>query len=136
MIERAGRAMRKVTMSLLLSVLWTATATTNINVTIDMDVQVAMPVNHRYIHGVIPDDAKFQLALPEKWNGKLVVFSRGFSGTELTTGAFKTTALEKAMPSRPAMRAGIELQLRRSPRTRITNHDVASANSRCTRNRS
>jgi hypothetical protein len=60
-----------------------------------MDMQVAMPVPHRYIHGLIPDDAKFQLALPEKWNGELVIFSRGFSGTELTTGAFKTTALQK-----------------------------------------
>lgn len=34
-------------------------------------------------------------ALPDLWNGKLVVFSRGFSGTELTPGAFKSTALEK-----------------------------------------
>ena len=50
---------------------------------------------HRYLHGVIPDDAKFQLALPDQWNGSLVVFSRGFSGTELTTGAFKTVALGK-----------------------------------------
>lgn len=36
-----------------------------------------------------------QAALPDNWNGKLVVFSRGFSGTELTPGVFKTTALEK-----------------------------------------
>jgi hypothetical protein len=61
-----------------------------------MDVHLEMPVPHRYIHGVIPDDAKFQLALPDNWNGKLVIFSRGFSGTELTTGAFKTTALGKS----------------------------------------
>ena len=53
------------------------------------------PAPHRYIHGVIPDDAKFQLALPDNWNGKLAIFSRGFSGTELSTGSFKTTALEK-----------------------------------------
>ena len=71
------------------------TTAATIHATTDMDVQMTMPVPHRYIHGVIPDDAKFQLALPEKWNGKLVIFSRGFSGTELTTGAFKTTALEK-----------------------------------------
>lgn len=64
-------------------------------VTIDADERVAMPVPHRYLHGVIPDDAKYQLALPDNWNGKLAVYSRGFSGTELTTGAFKTTALEK-----------------------------------------
>jgi hypothetical protein len=62
---------------------------------IDTDEHLATPVPHRYLHGVIPDDAKFQLNLPDTWNGKLVVFSRGFSGTELTTGAFKTTALEK-----------------------------------------
>ena len=62
---------------------------------IDADERVATPVPHRYLHGVIPDDAKFQLALPENWNGKLIIFSRGFSGTELTTGAYKTTALEK-----------------------------------------
>jgi len=61
---------------------------------IDTDERQTTPVPHRYVHGVIPDDAKFQLALPDTWNGKLAVFSRGFSGTELTTGAFKTTALE------------------------------------------
>jgi len=61
----------------------------------DVDEHLTAPVPHRYVHGVIPDDAKFQLALPETWNGKLVIFSRGFSGTELTTGAFKTVALER-----------------------------------------
>jgi pimeloyl-ACP methyl ester carboxylesterase len=63
--------------------------------TIDVDERRTDPVAHRYVHGVVPDDAKFQLALPDGWNGKVVVFSRGFSGTELTTGAWKTTALEK-----------------------------------------
>jgi hypothetical protein len=63
--------------------------------TIDVDERRTDPVAHRYVHGVIADDARFQLALPETWNGSLVVFSRGFSGTELTTGAWKTTALEK-----------------------------------------
>ncbi len=62
---------------------------------VDTDERLITPVPHRYIHGVIPDDAKFQLALPDNWNGKLVIFSRGFSGTELTPGAFKTTALDK-----------------------------------------
>ena len=61
----------------------------------DIDEHLTAPVPHRYVHGVIPDDAKFQLALPEAWNGKLVIFSRGFSGTELTTGAFKSVALER-----------------------------------------
>ena len=50
---------------------------------IDVDERRTDPVAHRYIHGVIPDDAKFQLALPDAWNGKIVVYSRGFSGTEL-----------------------------------------------------
>lgn len=66
-----------------------------IRATVDTDEHLAAPVPHRYIHGVIPDDAKFQLALPDNWNGKVVVFSRGFSGTELTPGAYKTSALEK-----------------------------------------
>ena len=75
--------------------LYAAAAGAAIKATIDTDERVATPVPHRYIHGVIPDDAKFQLALPDNWNGKLAVYSRGFSGTELSTGAFKTTALEK-----------------------------------------
>ena len=70
-------------------------AAPRIAATVDTDERQTTPVPHRYIHGVIPDDAKFQLALPENWNGKLAIFSRGFSGTELTTGSFKTTALEK-----------------------------------------
>jgi hypothetical protein len=69
--------------------------TAAIPASIDTDEHLTTPVAHRYVHGVIPDDAKFQLALPDNWNGKLAVFSRGFSGTELTPGAFKTTALQK-----------------------------------------
>ena len=82
---------------LCLCVLMLATTAAGATITakVDQDEHVAAPVPHRYIHGVIPDDAKFQLALPDNWNGKLAVYSRGFSGTELTTGAFKTTALEK-----------------------------------------
>jgi hypothetical protein len=63
--------------------------------TIDTDEHRATPVPHRYLHGVIPDDAKFQLALPDNWNGKLVIFSRGFSGTELTGESFKIVVLQK-----------------------------------------
>jgi pimeloyl-ACP methyl ester carboxylesterase len=76
-------------------VLLAPAAAAGIQAKIDTDERQTTPVPHRYIHGVIPDDAKFQLALPENWNGKLAVFSRGFSGTELTAGAFKTTALQK-----------------------------------------
>jgi len=61
----------------------------------DIDEARANPVPHRYIHGVILDDAKFQILLPVAWNGKLMVFTRGFSGTELTTGAFQAAALSK-----------------------------------------
>ena len=89
--------MRQVIFTLLL-VLMPASARSavpTIAATIDTDERQDAPVPHRYIHGVIPDDAKFQLALPEHWNGELAIFSRGFSGTELSTGAFKTTALEK-----------------------------------------
>jgi len=91
-----GKFMRTVTSRLvafLLSALCASGA--EIRATIDTDERVPTPVPHRYIHGVIPDDAKFQLALPDNWNGELAIFSRGFSGTELTTGAFKTTALQK-----------------------------------------
>lgn len=66
-----------------------------IRATIDIDAHKAEPVAHRYIHGVIPDDAKFELALPDNWNGKLVIFSRGFSGTELTGSEFKTVFLDR-----------------------------------------
>jgi len=86
---------RIIAIVLILAAANTTVVVAKIRATTDIDEQVATPVPHRYIHGVIPDDAKFQLALPENWNGKLVVFSRGFSGTELTTGAFKTAALQK-----------------------------------------
>jgi pimeloyl-ACP methyl ester carboxylesterase len=86
--------------ALVLAMSWTVaaparSAAPTITAAIDADARQTTPVPHRYVHGVIPDDAKFQLALPENWNGKLAIFSRGFSGTELSTGAFKTTALEK-----------------------------------------
>ena len=71
----------------LLLPMWTTLPAASIPATLDTDEHVATPVPHRYLHGVIPDDAKFQLALPDKWNGELAIFSRGFSGTELTTGA-------------------------------------------------
>ena len=56
-----------------------------------------VPVPHRYIHGLIRSDVKFQVLLPakESWNGKIAIFTRGFSGTELSTGAFQNAALTK-----------------------------------------
>jgi hypothetical protein len=74
---------------------WAAAAGATITATFDTDVHLETPVPHRYVHGVILDHAKFQIALPNHWNGELAVFSRGFSGTELTTGSFKPTALAK-----------------------------------------
>ena len=56
---------------------------------IDTDQQLATPVPHRYIHGRL-GDAEFQIALPDNWNGKLLIGARGFSGDELASGAFKT----------------------------------------------
>jgi pimeloyl-ACP methyl ester carboxylesterase len=66
-----------------------------IQAVIDTDEMRATPVPHRYLHGVILDDAKFQMLLPAAWNGKVVIFTRGFSGTELTTGGFQKAALAK-----------------------------------------
>jgi hypothetical protein len=66
-----------------------------IQATIDTDIHRATPVPHRYLHGVIPDDAKFQMLLPDNWNGKVIIHTRGFSGTEFSTGAFEPAALAK-----------------------------------------
>jgi hypothetical protein len=52
------------------------------------------PVPHQYIHGTL-GDAKFQIALPDSWNGKFLMGARGFSGNELSSGAFKTVGLQK-----------------------------------------
>src|SRR5256885_13611650 len=62
---------------------------------IDADENRTTPVAHRYLHGVILDDGKFQILLPAAWNGKVVIHTRGFSGTEFSTGAFETAALSK-----------------------------------------
>ena len=55
----------------------------------------AAPVPHRYIHGLMRSDVKFQVLLPVAWNGKIAILTRGFSGTELSTGAFQTAAITK-----------------------------------------
>ena len=61
----------------------------------DTDQVRTMPVPHRYIHGVMRSHVKFQILLPAAWNGKVAIFTRGFSGTELSTGAFQTAAVAK-----------------------------------------
>ena len=65
-----------------------------IRAAIDADEVRTTPVPHRYLHGAI-DDAKFQILLPREWNGKVAIFTRGFSGTEFSAGAFQTVALTK-----------------------------------------
>jgi Tannase and feruloyl esterase len=59
---------------------------------IDVDEHRTAPVPHRYIHGTL-GDADFQIALPDSWNGKLLIGARGFSGDEDSSGAFKTVGL-------------------------------------------
>ena len=66
-----------------------------LKVDIDANEIRTTPVAHRYIHGTILSDAKFQLLLPTNWNGKLAIFTRGFSGNEFSTGRFQTPALMK-----------------------------------------
>ena len=61
---------------------------------IDLDEQRSAPVAHRYVHGIL-GDAEFELSLPAAWNGKLLIGTRGFSGTELSSGAFKSVGLAK-----------------------------------------
>ena len=61
---------------------------------IDVYEHRTTPVPHQYIHGTL-GDAKFQIALPDSWNGKLLIGARGFSGDELSAGAFKTVGLQK-----------------------------------------
>ncbi len=63
--------------------------------TSDTDEVRATPVPHRYIHGLMRSDVKFQALLPVTWNGKVAILTRGFSGTELSTGAFQTAAIAK-----------------------------------------
>ena len=61
---------------------------------VDVDEHRTTPVGHRYIHGTL-GDADFQMALPDSWNGKMLIGARGFSGDENSSGAFKTVGLQK-----------------------------------------
>src|SRR5262249_16911318 len=68
---------------------------TPVEVTWDKDEVRSTPVPHRYIHGLIRSHVKFQALLPVAWNGEVAIFTRGFSGTELSTGAFQAAAITK-----------------------------------------
>jgi len=61
---------------------------------VDIDEHRTSPVGHRFIHGTL-GDADFQMALPDDWNGKLLIGARGFSGDENSAGAYKTVGLQK-----------------------------------------
>lgn len=71
------------------------TAHAAVQAVIDADEMRSAPVPHRYLHGVILDDAKFQILLPTQWNGKIIIHTRGFSGTEFSTGSFQPAALAR-----------------------------------------
>ena len=84
-----------VLLSLALSAFRVNAQTTPVEVTWDTDQVRTTPVSHRYIHGLIRSHVKFQVLLPVSWNGEIAIFTRGFSGTELSTGAFQTAAVTK-----------------------------------------
>ena len=71
-----------------------ATSAWAVPANIDTDEHLDSPVPHRYIHGRL-GDANFQIVLPDAWNGRLLIGARGFSGTEFSSGSFKTVGLEK-----------------------------------------
>jgi pimeloyl-ACP methyl ester carboxylesterase len=82
-------------LSLTLSAFRVYAAPTPVEVTVDTDEYRTVPVPHRYIHGLIRSHVKFQVLLPVSWNGEIAIFTRGFSGTELSTGTFQTAAVTK-----------------------------------------
>ena len=62
---------------------------------VDVDDSRTSPVPHRFIHGTI-GDADFQVCLPDTWNGKLIVASRGIAGDEFAFEAtYKLEALAR-----------------------------------------
>lgn len=87
------RAARLVSYGLATAIAGFATAA-RAQANIDVDEHRTTPVPHRYIHGTL-GDAKFQIALPDNWNGEFLMGARGFSGDENSSGAFKTVGLQK-----------------------------------------
>jgi hypothetical protein len=89
-------AVRRLAVSLLvLGAFRVSAQTTPVEATWDTDEVRTTPVPHRYIHGLIRSHVKFQVLLPVAWNGEVAIFTRGFSGTELSTGAFQAAAITK-----------------------------------------
>ena len=68
---------RFVTPLLMLSA-FSVNAHADIQAVIDTDEVRTTPVQHRYLHGVILDDANFQILLPVLWNGKVHSYPRLF----------------------------------------------------------
>ena len=72
---------------------------------IDVDEHRTSPVPHRYIHGRL-GDAEFQIALPDNWNGKLLIGARGFSGDENYVGCVQDGRAPEGLRVR-AQRSGL-----------------------------
>jgi hypothetical protein len=66
-----------------------------VQATWDTDEVLTTPVPHRHLHGLIYSHIKFQARLPVLWNGKVMIFTRGFSGNENASAAFQNAALTK-----------------------------------------
>lgn len=110
-------ALRRLAVLLLLLVggAFSINAYSGIQAVIDADENRTTPVPHRYLHGVILDDAKFQILLPAVWNGKVVIHTRGFSGTEFSTGAFLPAALAKGYAFAASDEGWNRVQIRNEP---------------------
>jgi hypothetical protein len=66
---------------------------------IDVYEHRTSPAPHLYIHGRL-GDADFQMALPDSWNGKLLIGARGFSATSWRRGPLRPWGSKKGTPMR------------------------------------
>jgi hypothetical protein len=101
--------------ALLLIAAFSVSARAAVQALIDTDELRTTPVAHRYIHGVILDDARFHIYLPAAWNGKVVIHTRGFSGTEFSTGAFLPASLERGYAFAASDEGWNRVQIRNEP---------------------
>ena len=92
--RRFGNAVRRFVSYGVTVAIALAAFATSARANIDLDEHRTTPVPHRYLHGTL-GDADFQIALPDSWNGKLLIGARGFSGDETATGAYKPVGLRK-----------------------------------------